>query len=1593
MKIFLPAGSTDRRKVVALAVILGLMASMSAPVSAASLDASGGASIPSPQSENKLVAFAQIDFVPNIKTVGVVVSGADLPATANLSYRRSGDATWHPGHPLMRIDDGRLVGSLFGLSPSTTYEVRVSDGIAEINGTVTTQPDQLQFTPANVLYVNDDAPAGGDGSVTAPFRTIQEAVNIAAPGTQVLVADGIYREAVSFPNSGAPGNWIQVKAEGNGAILDGSYTLSGNIWTPVEGKNNVWFTKISASITYLARDQKRFYNYDNLAGLMSRTGHNNVLMTEGWYFEQATMKLYVRTLSDPSRSTWQVPRHSTAFSADARDWLWIEGFEIRFYGSSYGCGICLRNASHVVIRRNRIHNIQLGVYTNWTGGEDRGNDARIEYNEIYDPPVNEWPWKAVKGTSMEGTGIVVRGHIGAIVRGNEIHRFFNGIYTGSSGALENPALAFDADIYNNRIHHISDDGLEPEGACINHRFRNNTIDAMLVGISLAPVTQGPTWVLRSTFTNFTGTSMKWDRNSDGFVLIYHNTSWTNAADLNAMSMISPARNVVMRNNIFRGNGYAFEEAFTGSSAIDWNYNNWNTARGANKPHFKWENVNYDTIAKLCAGTGLECNGYEDPPGLKNPNGGDFTLLPSSPNIDRGILIPGINDNFGGNAPDAGAYESALAVDSPPAVLSILRADANPTNAASVNFTVAFSETVSGVDIVPPFADFALFTSAEITGASITSVAPVSGTTYTVNVNTGLGNGIIRLDLTDDDSITDAGGNPLGGAGAGNGNFSAGQEYTINKTQTQTPTATVTETFSSNGGNDGWVLESGENTNKGGSLDKNSGTINVGDHQKDRQYRGILSFDTGALPDDATIVSAQLIVKRQGFAGTDPFTTHGPLLLEIRNGSFHNSVRLQNEDFSAPASAGSGLERISSLTSALYAANLSAINLGLVNKTGITQFRLSFSKDDNDDLSADYIKFFSGDSAFENRPQLIVVYAAASGGTNAPAQPSNQPPVITSNGGLATASISIPENSSAVAMVTATDADLPAQTLVYSISGGADASLFGINPSTGELFFVAAPNYEVPMDAGADNVYNVIVQVSDGNLSAAQEIAVSITAVDDNPPAITSNGGGPMVTLSVAENSTMVTTVTATDADLPAEALTYSISGGADPALFNINSSTGELTFIAPPDYEVPLDSNTNNIYYVQVRAASGTLTAIQDIAVMVVDVNDNAPVFSSPASAEAPENTTTVMTVSASDADPPAQILTYSMIGGADSALFSINPGTGELVFLAAPDYEHPTDAGLDNTYNVTIQASDGTLTASQDIAVTVTPVNDNAPVITSYDGLATASVNAPENAASVTTVTAADADLPAQTLIYSITGGADSALFSVNSTTGELTFIAAPDYEAPADAGADNVYNVTITVSDGTLTAAQNLDVFVAPVNDNNPIITSNGGLATASVNVTENLTAITAVTATDADLPAQTLTHSISGGADSALFNINALTGHLTFIAPPDFETPTDNGLDNIYNVTVQVSDGAFLAIQDIAVTVTDIDENAAILPIYDFNTFNVIGYMTCAEVPNYTWNTSPCNGESGGCWISAAPLFGHNYAGFQRHEGNQFCGLNIP
>ncbi len=184
---------------------------------------------------------------------------------------------------------------------------------------------------------------------------------------------------------------------------------------------------------------------------------------------------------------------------------------------------------------------------------------------------------------------------------------------------------------------------------------------------------------------------------------------------------------------------------------------------------------------------------------------------------------------------------------------------------------------------------------------------------------------------------------------------------------------VTKTFSSAGVHDGWILESSELSNTGGTLNAPATTFNAGDETRDRQYRSILSFQTASIPDTAVISSVQLQIRKQGTVGVDPFTTHGPLLAEIRQGAFSVNAALQLVDFAAPASPGTA-DVFAPLPLSWYGATLADANLVRINKMGVTQFRVRFTKDDDDDMKADYAKFFSGNAALSaNWPKLVVTY--------------------------------------------------------------------------------------------------------------------------------------------------------------------------------------------------------------------------------------------------------------------------------------------------------------------------------------------------------------------------------------------------------------------------------------------------------------------------------------------------------------------------------------------------------------------------------------------------------------------------------------------
>ncbi len=181
-------------------------------------------------------------------------------------------------------------------------------------------------------------------------------------------------------------------------------------------------------------------------------------------------------------------------------------------------------------------------------------------------------------------------------------------------------------------------------------------------------------------------------------------------------------------------------------------------------------------------------------------------------------------------------------------------------------------------------------------------------------------------------------------------------------------------FPSQGANDGWVLESSETSNLGGAKNNTAITFNLGDDAARKQYRAVLSFSTGvSLPDTAIITRTTLKLKKSGVAGGgNPVAIFQGFMVDIKKGTFGTSA-LALGDFKSTASKAYG-PFVTAISAGWYNINLASSN-SYVNKTGsgLTQIRLRFKSDDNNNSVANFLKLYSGNAGAANRPQLVIEY--------------------------------------------------------------------------------------------------------------------------------------------------------------------------------------------------------------------------------------------------------------------------------------------------------------------------------------------------------------------------------------------------------------------------------------------------------------------------------------------------------------------------------------------------------------------------------------------------------------------------------------------
>ncbi|MFV8225659.1 Ig-like domain-containing protein, partial [Christiangramia aquimixticola] len=473
---------------------------------------------------------------------------------------------------------------------------------------------------------------------------------------------------------------------------------------------------------------------------------------------------------------------------------------------------------------------------------------------------------------------------------------------------------------------------------------------------------------------------------------------------------------------------------------------------------------------------------------------------------------------------------------------------------------------------------------------------------------------------------------------------------------------------------------------------------------------------------------------------------------------------------------------------------------------------------------------------------------------------------------------------------------PIGTVTYSISGGLDASLFTIDPETG-IVKMDAKDYENPIDSDANNTYQVTIKATDSDNNSDEETwVVSITNINDNIPVaeadkIIVNEGGTATSLASGKDS-----VLENDTDADNDVLTAILVDGVNHGTLTLNSD-GTFTYTHDGS-ETISDSFT----YKANDGDNDSNTVTVDIE--IIEVND--PPVADDKFFSGDEDTDIDISLSADDIDGTIQFFTIkSLSNDGDLSLNNTLVEIGQeipiadfdkLVFSPAQDYNGITSFTYSATDDDNLEGNIAT------VEITVVPVND-APVITNFDSAPFQAINVIENSTSnVIDWEATDVDNETEEngkLTYSLSGG-DAGLFELDPNTGILNFLTPPNFESPQDADADNVYNVTVTVKD--LAGEKDEQTLAITITDEVEFADFEID-AIADVSIPEN-TPYTSVTPTITGTPIGTITYSISGGTDAALFTIDPETG-VVKMDPKDYEFPEDSDANNTYVVTIKATD----------------------------------------------------------------------------------------
>jgi uncharacterized repeat protein (TIGR01451 family) len=437
---------------------------------------------------------------------------------------------------------------------------------------------------------------------------------------------------------------------------------------------------------------------------------------------------------------------------------------------------------------------------------------------------------------------------------------------------------------------------------------------------------------------------------------------------------------------------------------------------------------------------------------------------------------------------------------------------------------------------------------------------------------------------------------------------------------------------------------------------------------------------------------------------------------------------------------------------------------------------------------------------------------------------------------------------------ASDVETPTPLLVYSLASGPTNA--AVNPTNGVFTWVTT-------EANGPSTNTIAITVMDNgspSMSTTQSFVVVVLETNAAPVL------GTISNETAIEGTTLSITNTASDPDLPANVLTFSLENA--PAGAEINPTNGVFTW-TPGEAQGP---DTNLITVVVHDNGFPGLSATQTFTVIVLETNQ-APVLTPVSDVSVVEGGTVVITNVATDTDLPMNQLVFSLASAPTNAV--INPTNGIFSWMTSE-----TDGPSTNRVSVVVTDSGApSLSATQSFTVIVLETN-SAPTLAAITNFTIV-----EGEILTFTNVAADPDIPANALTFSLEGAPTNAV--INSTNGVFSW-------TPTEAQGPSSSHISVVVTDNgspSMSATQSFNVIVLETNAA-PVLA-----VIADRTIHAGYTLFITNSATDSDIPTNMLTFSLDVGAPPAA-NITSDSGILSW-------TPSDADVNTSHSVTVRVTD----------------------------------------------------------------------------------------